>query len=182
MRGMHAVGRVCGDADAAAHPREYLVESDVGVGVFFGERAKDAELLVEGTTETALVGHVEEERRRDDQLRADQLITNEEELKAAMEHFQLTGQSATDFRPVFAHVDCLLQKGELRDLRGLLYFTDGLGIYPARRPAYDAAFVMLAQQGFPERVPPWGIRVLLDEDELIQADACPDTLSEEDHT
>lgn len=116
----------------------------------------------------------------DDQLRSDQLITNEEELKAAMEHFQLTGQSATDFRPVFAHVDSLIRKGELRDLRGLLYFTDGLGIYPARRPAYDAAFVMLAQQGFPERVPPWGIRVLLDEDELIQADAYPDTLSEEE--
>ena len=116
----------------------------------------------------------------DDQLRSDQLITNEEELKAAMEHFQLTGQSATDFRPVFEHVDGLIQKGELRDLRGLLYFTDGLGIYPARRPAYDAAFVMLAQQGFPERVPPWGIRVLLDEDELIQADPHPDTLSEEE--
>ena len=116
----------------------------------------------------------------DDQLRADQLITTEEELKAAMEHFQLTGQSATDFRPVFAHVDGLIRKGELRDLRGLLYFTDGLGIYPARRPAYDAAFVMLAQQGFPERVPPWGIRVLLDEDELIQADPHPDTLSEEE--
>ena len=116
----------------------------------------------------------------DDQLRSDQLITNEEELKAAMEHFQLTGQSATDFRPVFAHVDSLIRKGELRDLRGLLYFTDGLGIYPARRPAYDAAFVMLAQQGFPERVPPWGIRVLLDEDELIQADPHPDTLSEEE--
>ena len=96
-----------------------------------------------------------------------------------MEHFQLTGQSATDFRPVFAHVDGLLQKGELRDLRGLLYFTDGLGIYPARRPDYDAAFVMLAHQGFPERVPPWGIRVLLDEDELDQEDPQPDTLSEE---
>ena len=38
----------------------------------------------------------------------------------------------------------------------MIYFTDGLGIYPAKRPAYDAAFVMLAQQGFPERVPPWG--------------------------
>lgn len=117
----------------------------------------------------------------DDQLRADQLITSEEELKGAMEHFQLTGQSATDFRPVFEHVDSLIQKGELRDLRGLLYFTDGLGVYPARRPAYDAAFVMLAAQGFPERVPPWGIRVLLDEDELIQEESYPDTLSEEEH-
>ena len=40
---------------------------------------------------------------------------------------------------------------------------------------------MLAAQGFPERVPPWGIRVLLDEDELIQEESYPDTLSEEEH-
>ena len=115
----------------------------------------------------------------DDQLRADRLITNEEELKETMAHFQLTGQSATDFRPVFDHVAALRRKGALRDLRGLLYFTDGLGIYPARRPDYDAAFVMLAHQGFPERVPPWGIRVLLDEDELSEEDPQSDTLSEE---
>lgn len=115
----------------------------------------------------------------DDQLRADQLITNEEDLRESMEHFQLTGQSATDFRPVFDHVEALRRKGELRDLRGLLYFTDGLGVYPTRRPDYDTAFVMLAHQGFPERVPPWGIRVLLDEDELDQEDPQPDTLSEE---
>ena len=97
-----------------------------------------------------------------------------------MEHFQLTGQSATDFRPVFAHVDGLLQKGELRDLRGLLYFTDGLGIYPSRRPPFETAFVMLSGQGFPERVPPWAIRVLLDEDELSVLEAGPEDLSEED--
>lgn len=115
----------------------------------------------------------------DDQLRADQLITKEEDLRETMEHFRLTGQSATDFRPVFDHVEALRRKGELRDLRGLLYFTDGLGIYPTRRPDYDAAFVMLAHQGFPERVPPWGIRVLLDEDELAQEGPQPDTLSEE---
>ena len=76
-------------------------------------------------------------------------------------------------------MEALRRKGELRDLRGLLYFTDGLGVYPTRRPDYDTAFVMLAHQGFPERVPPWGIRVLLDEDELDQEDPQPDTLSEE---
>src|SRR5699024_10662059 len=75
----------------------------------------------------------------DDQLRADQLITNEEDLRESMEHFQLTGQSATDFRPVFDHVEALRRKGELRDMRGLLYFTDGLGVYPTRRPDYDTA-------------------------------------------
>ena len=67
---------------------------------------------------------------------------------------------------MFRHVDSLVEQGAFHKLRGVIYFTDGLGIYPAKRPAYDAAFVMLAQQGFPERVPPWGIRILLDENEL----------------
>ena len=49
-----------------------------------------------------------------------------------MEHFELIGQSATDFRPVFAHVDRLVSEGAFHHLRGLLYFTDGLGIYPKK--------------------------------------------------
>ena len=104
----------------------------------------------------------------DDQIRADQKITTAEELAQYMEHFELIGQSATDFRPVFVHVQKLLDEGAFRHLRGLLYFTDGLGIYPAKRPPYEAAFVMLAGQGSCENVPPWAIRLMLDEDELTQ--------------
>lgn len=104
----------------------------------------------------------------DDQIRADQKITCAEELAHYMEHFELIGQSATDFRPVFSHVQKLLDEGAFRHLRGLLYFTDGLGIYPAKRPPYEAAFVMLAGQGSTEKIPPWAIRLILDEDELTQ--------------
>ena len=102
----------------------------------------------------------------DDQLRAERKITNAREMADYMEHFELIGQSATDFRPVFQRVAELQAAGELTNLRGLLYFTDGLGVYPSRRPPFDTAFVMLAGQGFPERVPPWGIRVVLDADEI----------------
>lgn len=102
----------------------------------------------------------------DDQLRAERKITNAREMADYMEHFELIGQSATDFRPVFQRVAALQAAGELTNLRGLLYFTDGLGVYPSRRPPFDTAFVMLAGQGFPERVPPWGIRVVLDADEI----------------
>lgn len=116
----------------------------------------------------------------DDQLRSDRAIGSAEELRAYMDQFQLIGQSATDFRPVFRRVEELQRQGELRDLRGLLYFTDGLGIYPSRRPPFETAFVMLSGQGFPERVPPWAIRVLLDEDELSVLEAGPEDLSEED--
>lgn len=104
----------------------------------------------------------------DDQIRADHKITNAQELADYMENFELIGQSATDFRPVFTHIQTLLDQGSFRHLRGLLYFTDGLGVYPAKRPPYEVAFVMLAGQGNPERVPPWGIRLLVDEDELTQ--------------
>ena len=69
----------------------------------------------------------------DDQLRSDKKVTNARELAEYMEHFELIGQSATDFRPVFEHVDRLNAEGAFRHLRGLLYFTDGLGIYPKKR-------------------------------------------------
>jgi predicted metal-dependent peptidase len=52
-----------------------------------------------------------------------------------MEHFELIGGSATDFRPVFRHVDQLLAEGAFTHLRGLLYFTDGMGHLPKKAPA-----------------------------------------------
>lgn len=102
----------------------------------------------------------------DDQIRAQQHIENARQLADYMEHFTLIGQSATDFRPVFEQIDAWKRTGKLSNLRGLLYFTDGLGQYPTKRPSYDTAFVMLSGQGYPERVPPWGIRVILDADAL----------------
>lgn len=103
----------------------------------------------------------------DDQLRSDKRITNERDLRDYMEHFELIGQSATDFRPVFEHVDQLVSEGAFHHLRGIIYFTDGLGIYPKKRPRYDAAFVMLEGEAYPENVPPWGIRAILREAEII---------------
>ncbi len=102
----------------------------------------------------------------DDQLRSDKRITSAHDLRDYMEHFELIGQSSTDFRPVFEHVDQLVSEGAFHHLRGLIYFTDGLGIYPKKRPRYDAAFVMLEGEAYPENVPPWGIRAILREDEI----------------
>ena len=102
----------------------------------------------------------------DDQLRSDRRITSERDLRDYMDHFELIGQSATDFRPVFEHVDKLVSEGAFHHLRGMIYFTDGLGIYPKKRPKYDAAFVMLEGEAHPENVPPWGIRAVLREAEI----------------
>lgn len=105
----------------------------------------------------------------DDQLRRDDVITDLDGLKAYMEDFRLVGGSATDFRPVFEHVAKLQAQGAFTQLRGLIYFTDGMGAYPKKRPPYEAAFVMLKEPPMAVNVPPWAIKLVLTEDELHQA-------------
>ena len=98
----------------------------------------------------------------DDELRSDKKITSLEELRRYMEDLTLSGGSATDFRPVFRHVDGLLKTGEFASLRGLLYFTDGMGIYPEKRPDYEVAFVLLDEPPLSVQIPPWAIRITPD--------------------
>lgn len=102
----------------------------------------------------------------DEQIRSDQLITNAEELKEYMEHLELYGNGGTDFRPVFAYVKELQEQGELTGLRGLLYFTDGKGTFPGKRPPYDTAFVIFREDYKEVSVPAWAIRLVLSEDDL----------------
>ena len=106
----------------------------------------------------------------DDQIRADTEIHDLEELRALMEHFQLSGGSATDFRPVFEYVERLRQEGAFTALRGLVYFTDGMGIYPKRRPAWETAFVLLEEPPLSVEMPPWAIRLVLTLDDLERAE------------
>ena len=96
----------------------------------------------------------------DDQLRSDKKITSLDELRRYMEDLPLSGGSATDFRPVFRHVDELQRAGEFANLRGLLYFTDGMGIYPEKRPDYEVAFVLLDEPPLSVKMPPWAIRIM----------------------
>lgn len=105
----------------------------------------------------------------DDQVRSDTAIHDLEELKDYMDHFQLVGGSATDFRPVFEHVAKLQKEGAFTSLRGLVYFTDGMGIYPKKRPPYDTAFVLLEEPPLSVKMPPWAIRLVLTVPELEKA-------------
>ena len=98
----------------------------------------------------------------DDELRSDKKITSLDQLRRYMEDLTLSGGSATDFRPVFQHVDALLKTGEFASLRGLLYFTDGMGIYPEKRPDYEVAFVLLDEPPLSVQIPPWAIRITPD--------------------
>ena len=59
-------------------------------------------------------------------------ITCLRDLEDYLENPTIKGLGGTDFRPVFTYVDEAMATGELNDLGGLIYFTDGQGTYPAR--------------------------------------------------
>lgn len=102
----------------------------------------------------------------DDRVQTDLCIRSEEDLLRAMNEFTLTGGGGTDFRPAFRYVQALCEQKKFQNLRGLLYFTDGLGVYPQKRPPFDAAFLFLGERFDDAGVPPWAIKVVLDESEF----------------
>lgn len=102
----------------------------------------------------------------DEEIRSDVTITSREEMEDYMEHFTINGFGGTDFRPAFEYVNGLLNKGVFKKLRGLLYFTDGKGIYPVSMPPYDTAFVFMEGQYEDISVPGWAMKVILTEEDL----------------
>ena len=89
-------------------------------------------------------------------------IKNLEQMKQFAEGFTIQGGGNTDFRPAFSYVNALMDEGKIRNLGGLLYFTDGRGIYPKQRPKYKTAFVYVEDYD-EEQVPPWALRIRLNE-------------------
>ena len=96
----------------------------------------------------------------------DDLITCEADMRRFMESFQVIGFGGTDFRPAFEYVNKLCEDGEFRNLRGLLYFTDGYGQYPVGRPEYQTAFIYFEENYYDRQVPPWAIKLIIGPDEL----------------
>lgn len=102
----------------------------------------------------------------DDRVQEDVLITNQKEMQDYMEHFTVRGFGGTDFRPAFVRVQELLQRGCFTRLRGLIYFTDGYGTFPVKKPPYETAFVFMKNDYRDVDVPPWAIKLIIDPEEL----------------
>ena len=103
----------------------------------------------------------------DNKIQADLKIENVSDLEKYCQTFQAFGFGGTDFRPVFTYVDELCEQGEFENLRGLIYFTDGLGTFPALPPAYETAFVFIDDGARKIDVPPWAMRVVMNEEEVL---------------
>ena len=102
----------------------------------------------------------------DNEVRSDRKITCIEEMDEYISGGKLFGFGGTDFRPAFEYVDRLIDEGEFDDFKGMIYFTDGYGIYPPKAPNYDSMFVFLKEDLVKPEVPWWAVRVVLSEEEL----------------
>ena len=106
--------------------------------------------------------------RCDCDVTRDVKITSIRDIDRAFEEFVTRGFGGTDFRPVFKYIDELVRTRELANLKGLIYFTDGLGKYPVTPPAYETAFVFVDDTPRERKVPPWAMKVIMDEDDVFE--------------
>ena len=102
----------------------------------------------------------------DAEVQEDRKITSQKDFDNYLDTMQLHGFGGTDFRPVFQYVDELVRSGECTNLKGMIYFTDGRGIFPEKKPDYDAAFVFLDDGYDPPDVPVWAIKLVLLSEEI----------------
>lgn len=93
-------------------------------------------------------------------------ITNQDEFDAYLSGLKIREPGETDFRPAFLMVDDLVRKHTFRNLKGVIYFTDSIGAFPANKPNYEAVFVFVNDNYSEPAVPPWAVRLVLQKDEL----------------
>lgn len=102
----------------------------------------------------------------DADIQEDKKSTCHEDFDEYLKAMQIRGLGGTDFRPVFEYVETLRQNREFTNLKGLIYFTDGYGAFPAKKPDYDTAFVFVDDEYNNPDVPPWAIKLVLQKDEI----------------
>lgn len=93
----------------------------------------------------------------DSMIQEYKVFTGISEWEEYLSSLKILGQGGTDFRPVFSLLEEKMRKKEIQNLRALLYFTDGDGIYPSRKPPFETAFVFLNRESQKQEIPPWAV-------------------------
>lgn len=97
----------------------------------------------------------------DSSISKETVIHSKEEMERVVSSLTISGFGSTDFRPVFARVDELVKDGTLTRLKGLIYYTDGRGIFPSYAPTYKTAFVLTEDMYDSANVPGWAMKIML---------------------
>lgn len=98
----------------------------------------------------------------DDQVQNDLEITTLSQMREYAKRFCVKGGFGTDFRPAFAYVEKLRAERQIGTPKGLMYFTDGKGIYPKKPTDYETAFVFVRDED-PDvsGVPDWAMTLYI---------------------
>lgn len=97
-------------------------------------------------------------------IQDDTVLRTKEDVKWYISGLKIRGFGGTDFRTAFRYVNDLIVQGTLSDLKGLIYFTDGQGIYPKSPPPYDTVFVFADDDSADAaKVPPWAMKAVFNE-------------------
>jgi predicted metal-dependent peptidase len=59
-----------------------------------------------------------------------------------------------------------MDEGEFNKLKGLIYFTDGMGTYPTKKPSYPVAFLFCDDRYLDRETPAWAMKVYIGTREL----------------
>ncbi|MBQ7642727.1 MAG: hypothetical protein IJS67_02380 [Clostridia bacterium] len=67
-------------------------------------------------------------------------VGGDDEFRKLMNNFKIIGGGGTDFRPVFDKLTKEKKNG--KKIKGIIYFTDGRGIFPDSDPGIDPCFAL----------------------------------------
>ena len=99
-------------------------------------------------------------------MQQDTKIQKQSDFDDFIKNGSFVGFGGTDFRPAFDYIDGMVENEEFTDLKGVIYFTDGYGIYPEKAPEYECIFAFLNEDEHRGQTPWWAIPVVLDEEQL----------------
>jgi predicted metal-dependent peptidase len=104
----------------------------------------------------------------DAEIAEEVVFTSYKAFEVYKENFKLMGGGGTDFRPVFDRVETLIKTNVIQNLKGLVYFTDGMGTYPEKRTPYETAFVFYEDNQYNDlEVPSWASKLIIQKEEIV---------------
>ena len=106
----------------------------------------------------------------DEHVQDEIVVRDISDLEKYAESFHVKGGFGTDFRPVFSYIEEKRRTGEIRDMEALMYFTDGMGIYPEKPTDYDTAFVFFNDEELDDsKVPDWAMKLYIRGEKLVSS-------------
>ena len=106
----------------------------------------------------------------DEHVQDEIVVRDISDLEKYAESFHVKGGFGTDFRPVFSYIEEKRRTGEIRDMEALMYFTDGMGIYPEKPTDYDTAFVFFNDEELDDtKIPDWAMKLYIRGEKLVSS-------------